>query len=314
MGVRARGVRTAVDVIRCCCAAVGKFSGARGGCRSRLAMIHGRELCAVRAGEMFLLLLHSGGADMLIAIRRHFRFRGTCVEAAASAVEAGAIRFAVVDHRAVVNVVHVVDAAIVEEVAAVPVAALVTEAAVAEAIINSAIEADVRAPETGVPEISAVAPAPISGSPEKSDARRDDPGAGNPEVAVGAVGPVARRPNVAIARAERLFVHRERGRSEGDGDSETECGRGRRRGGGNRHQNEREKQNANDSSVAHDVPLSVHRNQKLYRRRTRLGAEWLAILCAYWVQHRGWAKVAVAKTCRSGGRFTLVRGAGKRSI
>src|SRR5271165_2173418 len=125
---------------------------------------------------MLLLALHSGGADVRIAVRGHFRFGGTCVDAAVAAIEADAIRFVIVNHGAVVNIVNVVDvhvvhAAVVEKVAAVPVATLVAESAVAEAIINSAIEADVRAPVTSVPEISSAAPAPISGSPEKSDAR-----------------------------------------------------------------------------------------------------------------------------------------------
>src|SRR5580704_206749 len=211
---------------------------------------------------MLLLPLHSGGTDVVIAIRGHLRGTRTGVDAAATAVEADAIHFAVVGHCAVIDVVNVVnvdvaDAAIVEKVTAAPVAAFEAETAVTEPVINSAIEADVRAPVTGVPEISAVAPAPISGSPEKSDARRDDPRAGNPEISVGAVGPISGRPNVAIARANRLRVHRQRRRSDGDGDSEAESGRGGGRSGRNRDESKREKQNANDESVAHVVPLSV---------------------------------------------------------
>src|ERR1700733_11632982 len=154
---------------------------------------------------MLLLALHSGGADVMIPIRGHFGLGGTRVDAAAAAIEADAIHFTVVDYRAVVDVVYVVDvdvvdAAIVEKVAAAPVAAFEAE---------TAIEADVRTPVTGVPEISAVAPAPITGSPEKSDAGCDDPGAGNPEIAVGAIGPISGRPNISIARAHRLRVHRQ---------------------------------------------------------------------------------------------------------
>src|SRR5580704_1885137 len=198
---------------------------------------------------MLLLPLHSGGTDVVIAIRGHLRGTRTGVDAAATAVEADAIHFAVVGHCAVIDVVNVVnvdvaDAAIVEKVTAAPVAAFEAETAVTETVINSAIEADVRTPVTGVPEISAVAPAPITGSPEKSDARRDDPSAGNPEIAVGAIGPISGRPNISIARANRLRIDGQRRRSDGDGDPEAESGRGGRRSDGNGQENESEKQNA----------------------------------------------------------------------
>ena len=163
-------------------------------------MIHRGELRAIVAGEMLLLRLHSGGADVLIAIGRHFRGSGTRVDAAAAAIEADAIRGVVVDHRAVVGVVnvgdvHIVDAAIIVKVAAVPVAALIAEAAVAEAVINSAVEADVRTPIAGVPEITAAAPAPIAGSPQESDARRENPRAREPRN-----NRQGRRPNIRASK------------------------------------------------------------------------------------------------------------------
>src|SRR5580693_4171949 len=110
----------------------------------------------------------------MVAIRCHFSGSRTSVNAATAAIEADAIHVRViVDHCAVIYVVyvgdvHVVHATVVEEMAAVPVATLVAEAAVPETVVNTAIEANVRAPVTGVPEISAATPAPVARRPQES--------------------------------------------------------------------------------------------------------------------------------------------------
>src|SRR5580700_962739 len=194
----------------------------------------------------------------MVAIRRHFRGSRARVDAAAASVKADAIHACViVDHCAVIYVVHVGDvhvvhAAVVEEMAAVPVAAFVAEAAVAETVVNAAVEADVRAPISGVPEISAATPTPVARRPQESDFRCDYPRAGDPIVAIRSVGPITRRPDVAISRAGRLHINRQLRRSDGDGDSKARRSGGRH-GGWNGHENEREQQQTNDVNFTHDV-------------------------------------------------------------
>src|SRR5580692_2979719 len=189
----------------------------------------------------------------MVAIRCHFSGSRTSVNATTAAVEADAIHVRViVDHCAVIYVVHVGDvhvvhAAVVEEVAPVPVATFITEAAVAETVVNAAVEANLRAPVAGVPEISATTPAPVARRPEEADLRCDYPRAGDPVIAVRSVGPIARRPDVAIARAGRLHINRQRWGSDSDGDSKA------RHGGWNGHENERDKQQTNDVNFTHDV-------------------------------------------------------------
>src|SRR5581483_9513263 len=128
-------------------------------------------------------------------------------DAAVAAVVADPVHRDVVDHGGVVGVVDVgdvdvVDAAVVPEVAVAPFAAVVAVAGVAVAVVDAAIEADVRAPVAGVPEVDAVAPAPPARRPQIARLGRQHPGAGHPVVVAGIVvpGPVARRPDIAFGR------------------------------------------------------------------------------------------------------------------
>src|ERR1035441_7010082 len=52
----------------------------------------------------------------------------------------------------------------------------------------------------------------MSGRPERADLRRLNPGPGNPIISAISVVPVARRPEIAVVRARRLLVVRQRGR------------------------------------------------------------------------------------------------------
>ena len=207
-------------------------------------MVHRRELSAIGAGEMLLLRLHSGGANVAIAIRGHFRGRGTSVETAVTAVIADAADVAFVDHRAVVDVVNVGDVyvihrAVVEEMIVIPVAALVAEAAIAEAVVHAAVKADVRAPVTDVPEITAAAPTPVARSPQETDLGRQDPDARNPVIAASRVGPIAGSPNVSVSGADGLSVNGEWRRSDTNGNANAETRRSRRHGGRDGEGNQR---------------------------------------------------------------------------
>src|SRR5271154_3732605 len=83
---------------------------------------------------------------------------------------------------------------VVEEMAAVPVATLKAVATKPKAVIDPAVEADMRSPVAGVPEISTSAPAPVARRPQKPRRRRQHPRAGHPVIARRSPGPVSRRP------------------------------------------------------------------------------------------------------------------------
>lgn len=103
--------------------------------------------------------------------------------------------------------VHVRDPCVVEILAASPVAAIKSGAWITESIVNPAIKTDYRTPITGIPDIEAVRKSPVPGGPEKAHLRREDPDAGDPVVALGAVGPVTRFPDIAGTRTKRLGIH-----------------------------------------------------------------------------------------------------------
>src|ERR1700751_1983446 len=117
----------------------------------------------------------------------------------------------------------------------IPASAFVAEAVVTEAVSYAAIKADVFTPVSAVPEVSSVSPTPIARSPQESNARRDDPGSGNPVVVlvIIVVSPVAGSPDVAISRADRLLVNRKWWRRKTDRKTEADLSGRDGRGGRN---------------------------------------------------------------------------------
>lgn len=139
-------------------------------------MVHRSELIAILPRRALVLSLRGRCIHVPVAIGGHLSSTRTRIDSAAAAVKAHAIDLAIVDHRFVVHVmnvrdVYVVYRAVVEEMTAVPVSAFVSKPAVPEAVVNAAVEADMRSPETCMPEIAAAAPAPIAGSPQKANLR-----------------------------------------------------------------------------------------------------------------------------------------------
>src|ERR1700732_1287699 len=160
----------------------------------------------------------------MLLVHRGLFLRSRARRDAAGAVEAGAVHHGrVVDHGAVdVDVahhglVHVHDCGVVGKGAASPLAADEADAAVTEAVVNAAVESDVRTPVAGVPYVKAAAEAPVAGCPKHAHTRRSYPYAGNPVVTDRAVGPVSRRPEVAVVWTRRLFVNRECWGPDADG-------------------------------------------------------------------------------------------------
>jgi len=107
--------------------------------------------------------------------------------------------------------VYVHDRGVVKEVASSPVSALKASAHVAESIKNATVEADLFSPVASVPEVNSVAPSPISRSPKETNFGRESPRAGNPVVVTIVIvpSPIAGRPQIARARTDGLYVHRQ---------------------------------------------------------------------------------------------------------
>src|SRR6202163_1930201 len=123
-------------------------------------------------------------------------------------------RIVVDDNRLVVDVryvgdVDVGDAAVVKEPVALPIPAEKSRAGITKAIINAAVETDVWSPIAAIPNVEAVIPAPVAGSPKQSDGSKH-PRARNPVVAIVVIpSPVARRPDVALSWTQGLNINRQ---------------------------------------------------------------------------------------------------------
>ncbi len=176
--------------------------------RKRLADSHVGRAAMIRIGKLGLV---GAGSTLILHLRRHrcsvrlmhcrqFRRPRRRPDASRSAVVTHMGVVVVNDgHRAAVNVVHhgdvhVVDGAVVVEMAGAPVATLVAVSYVAIAIVDAAIVADVLAPIAGIKPVGVIPVAPVAGGPECTLVGSLNPRAGHPVVAVRRPGPVARRP------------------------------------------------------------------------------------------------------------------------
>src|SRR5215469_2661925 len=91
--------------------------------------------------------------------------------------------------------VYAVHISVVGKATAFPSAALIPNTAVAEAVVDAAVETHVRSPIPRVPDIYAVTPAPVTGSPQEAHLWWLNPCAGHPVIAgVVVVSPVAGYP------------------------------------------------------------------------------------------------------------------------
>ena len=140
-----------------------------------------------------------------------------------AAVVADAVHARIVDDRLVVRVmndrgVYVHDRGVVEELPSLPVSALKASAHVSESIKNAAVEADLLSPVASVPDVNAVAPSPISWSPQETNFGRENPRAGHPVVVAVVIvpSPIAGCPHIAFARTDRLYVHGQERRRNND--------------------------------------------------------------------------------------------------
>jgi hypothetical protein len=161
---------------------------------------HGRNVALMREG-----LLPRGGT--------RFDAAATAVIADASGVLNNLFSIYVVDDRCV-DVVHLT---VIKKASAVPITAGIAVADIAIAVVDASIEADLRAPVSNVPDVNPGTPTPVSRRPQQSNLGRFHPRSRNPVIAaVFVVAPVARRPDITLARANGLRVNRQHRRSYRD--------------------------------------------------------------------------------------------------
>lgn len=196
-------------------------------CDRRSSLIYRRSQLAVISRSLYVFILGCYRSEVAVARRNLIFGPGTGVDSAIAAVVADSIDHRVVYYRCVVNVahvddVHIVHRTVIEESSVVPPSALVSLAEITVAVRDPSVETDMRAPVTFVENKSVAAPAPIRRGPEISNLRRLYPGTGNPVViaAVIVIGPIPRRPDVAISGTQRLLVHRQWGRTNGYRDTD----------------------------------------------------------------------------------------------
>src|SRR5208282_1516667 len=175
---------------------------------------------------------------------------GVRVDSAVTAVKTDVVPRALV-HPCVVNVVdvvgvHVIIRRVVEKMPVVPASAFITITEVTEAIVDPTIETYGQAPVAFIEKISVVAPTPIARSPEVPGFRSLHPCARYPIVLAPVPIPVSRRPDIAVARADRLLIIGQWRRSYADPHSHGDL-RGRRHRYRQEHC-EHEKQRQNHSN------------------------------------------------------------------
>jgi hypothetical protein len=238
-----------------------EVAGARSSRYRRPAVVLPREQSAVLARGAFMLQLRRKRAAMRFVGVGCLLRRGTCGYSALSAVVRH-VCIIVYDDGLVVDIgdvcdIHISHRPVIEKFATAPFAAGEAFAEVSEAVINAAVESDMRAPISGIPNIEAVVPTPVSGGPQIAYFRGFDPSAGHPVVAViVAPGPVSRCPYVARAGAEGLLVNRQRRRTNSHGNAEANlCRRWGRKCGWNNQQQESERQEPQVTLQLHFVFL-----------------------------------------------------------
>ena len=208
--------------------AAAEYTGLGGCGNRRLAVVFRGEHGAIAACRLFVLSLESGRWRMLFVGCRLFGRGGLSGGAARTSVIADAIdRRIVVDDGGVVRImddcrVHVGHSGVVAVDAAVPRATDKPNSGVSKPVINSPIEADVRPPIPSVPHVDNTSPAPIARSPEHANRRGHHPRAGNPVISERTISPVAWRPDISRAGANRLRINGKSRGTDADGNTDSD--------------------------------------------------------------------------------------------
>src|ERR1700739_3866574 len=191
------------------------------GWRRGPSVILGRLLSTIRSVALRVLYLRAHARRRWLAVCGRFSWPRPNLNAARSAVEAGAgidsgpIAGVIAVHVVYDARIQVVVGAVVEEVAGIPIAALGSEAHGAKPVVEPAVEADVHAPVAGIDGIAAAVEPPIAGGPERTHIGRLNPRAGHPVITGWAPAPIAGSPDVAGGRRRQVVVVGQRRRSLG---------------------------------------------------------------------------------------------------
>src|SRR5215831_7972125 len=191
------------------------------------ACVSGNKLCRVGMRRLLLLPLRGCWRYMALLGRGDFGGRRLSPGSACAPVIANVTHRCVVHYNSsiiyigYVSHTHVVDRPVIIKGPVIPISARVPYTNVAETIVDTTIEADCGPPETGIPAIPAIQPAPVTRSPKVTRDRGELPSARNPVVtAHGVPSPITRSPDVAWGRAERLRINRQGRRTDGDKDAD----------------------------------------------------------------------------------------------
>ncbi len=177
------------------------------------SVIDRSKLLAILCGLLLVLQLRGHGRNALLPHASQFRGCRPPVDASRPVVT-DPVNRGVVDDRAVVHVgnvsdVYIIDGAIVVKPVVVPVSALIAHAGVAVPIVNTAVIADMLAPEAIVVAIDAGDKSPVSRGPQEAHLRRLRPGAWHPVVTLRSVAPISGCPQIAFGGTRRLGIFRQ---------------------------------------------------------------------------------------------------------
>jgi hypothetical protein len=191
--------------------------------------------CPVRfivAGKVSLACLRCDCIEALLLKRLLLSRSSACLNTTLSTVKADAVDV-VIDDDCLVHInigdysaIHIHHCCVVAEAVTYPASATKAHATISEAVIHATVEPNVRAPVTGMPEVNAIAPAPVTRSPKQTDCRSDYPGSRNPVVAHRPISPVTRSPHIVRPGAKRLFIDRQYRRSNRNRNTDTDLRKG----------------------------------------------------------------------------------------
>jgi hypothetical protein len=176
-------------------------------------------------GESLVMLLEGCSALVLVVLGQLLFGAGVVMDAAGSTAEghvtvagdeASIDTLVVLEGGVDVAAVHMHDRGVVVEVVAAPLSAGKAKAAVTKAVVDASVVADVRTPVSLMEAILAAFPTPEGGRPQRAFIRGGHPCAGNPVVALVAVGPVSGCPHHAGLYAGGLLVDGQGRRRDAD--------------------------------------------------------------------------------------------------
>src|SRR5580704_7015284 len=190
----------------------------------RFAVIKRDQIVAVMTRNLRVTYLSGCPAEMSLArsnavcSRRPRRYSTVAaVEADAAAVDASAKDGPVVVNVSDDGLVHVRKRSVIGEGVASPDSADESRPEEAEPVVDSAVKADRRTPESRRPRENAQRRRPVARSPVKPNRGWCHPGSGDPRVSVLAPRPIPRRPHRVGGGCRRLFlIGRQRRRRRSD--------------------------------------------------------------------------------------------------